>query len=118
QASWSYGSDEGQDIQNATVSIQVSNSNNKVINNLSVNSTSGIFSFNYYSANPEILTFTPTELTTQDGRGWNSSIVDSANSVSGFTSQSAKMWWDTFHVSLVNSDTNSLGKVGISVNVT
>jgi hypothetical protein len=118
QASWSYGSDEGQNIQNATVSIQVSNSNNKVINNLSVNSTSGIFSFNYSSANPEILTFTPNDLTAQDGRGWNSSIVDSANSVSGFTSQSAQVWWDTFHVSLVNSDTNSLGKVGISVNVT
>lgn len=118
QALWSYGSNDGQNIQNATAIIQVSNPNDKVIDTLSVNTASGIFSFNYSSASADILAFTPTKLVTQDGQEWNSSIVDLANNVYGFTSHWAQVWWDTFHVSLVSRDTSSLGNVAISVNVT
>ncbi len=118
QALWSYGSNEGQNIQNATATIQVSNSKDKVIDTLSVNTSSGIFSFNYSLASPDILAFTPTNLVTQDGQEWNSSIMDSANNVYGFTSNWAQVWWDTFHVSLVSSDTSSLGNVAVTVNVT
>lgn len=118
QALWSYGSNDGQNIQNATAIIQVSNPNGKVVDALSVNTTSGIFSFNYSSASADILAFTPTKLVTQDGQEWNSSIVDLANNVYGFTSHWAQVWWDTFHVSLVSRDTRSLGNAAISVNVT
>jgi hypothetical protein len=117
-ALWSYGSNEGQNIQNATATIQVSNIKDKVIDTLSVNTTSGIFSFNYTSASAAVLAFTPTKLVTQDRQEWNSSLVDSANNVYGFTYNWAQVWWDTFHVSLVSSDTSSLGKVALSVNVT
>jgi hypothetical protein len=118
QASWTYGPDETKNIQNATVIIQISNPDGKVVDMLSVNTTSGIFSFNYTSADPKTLAFTPTDLITQDGRDWNSSILDSANNVYGFTSNWAQVWWDTFHVSMISRDTGSLGNVAVSVNVT
>jgi len=118
QALWTYGPDETKNIQNATVIIQISNPDGKVVDMLSVNTTSGIFSFNYTSADPKTLAFTPTDLITQDGRDWNSSILDSANNVYGFTSNWAQVWWDTFHVSMVSRDTGKLGNVAVSVNVT
>jgi hypothetical protein len=118
EAVWSYGSDSGKSIQNATAAIQVSNREKQIIDNLSLNTTTGIFYFNYSSPTADILTFTPTKLTTQDGKTWKTSIVDSANNVYGLQSQSAVIWWDTFHMSQVSSNTNSLGKVAISVNVT
>jgi hypothetical protein len=118
QALWSYGSNGDQNIQNATAIIQVSNRNDKVLETLSVNTTSGIFSFNYSSASADILAFTPTKLVTQDGQEWNSSLVDLANNVYGFTYHWAQVWWDTPHVSLVSRDTSSLGNVAISVNIT
>ena len=70
------------------------------------------------SASAQVLAFTPIKLVTQDGQEWNSSLVDSANNAYGFTANWAQVWWDTFHVSIVNSDTGSLGKVAVSVNVT
>ncbi len=118
QAMWTYGSDSGQNIQNATAKIQVSNRNDKVIDTLSVNTTSGLFSFNYSSTSADILAFTPTKLITSDGREWNSSLVDSANNAYGFTNNWVQVWWDTFHVSLISRDTDSLGNVAVSVNVT
>lgn len=118
QALWTYGPDETKNIQNATVRIQISNPDGKVVDMLSVNTTSGIFSFNYTSADPETLVFTPRDLITQDGKDWNSTLLDSANNVYGFTSNWAQVWWDTFHVSMVSRDTGSLGNVAVSVNVT
>jgi hypothetical protein len=118
QAIWTYGSNEGQAIQNATVAIKITNRANQQIETLSVNSTSGTFSFNYSSPSADILTFTPTKLTTEDGKNWKTEIVDSANKVYGLKGESAVAWWDTFHVSLLSSDTGSLGKVAVSVNVT
>ena len=118
EAIWTYGSNEGQAIQNATVAIKVANRANQQLETLSVNSTTGAFSFNYSSSSANILTFTPVKLTTEDGKNWNTALVDSTNSVYGLKAESAVAWWDTFHVSILSSDTGSLGKVGISVNVT
>jgi len=119
QALWTYGPDENKSIQNATVIIQISNANGKVVEMLSENTLSGTFSFNYTSSNPEALTFTPTELTTQDGRIWGpTKLIDSANNAYGFTSSPAQVWWDTFHTSMVSRDTGTFGKVAVSVNVT
>ncbi len=117
-ALWTYGAMEGQNIQNATATIQVTNSKDKVIDTLSVNTTSGSFSFNYTSASADVLAFTPTKLVTQDGQEWNSNPIDTANNVYGFTSHWAQVWWDTFHVSLASRGTGSLGSVAVSVNVT
>ena len=118
QALWTYGPDENNIIQNATATIQISNANGKVVDMLSENTSSGIFSFNYTSATLETLTFTPTDLVTSDGKDWNSTLLDSANNVYGFTSNFAQIRWDTFNVSMVNRDTGSFGKVAVSVNVT
>ena len=117
QAIWTYGSDEGQAIQNAAVAIKVSNRANQQIETLSVNSTTGTFSFNYSSSSADILTFTPVKLTTQDGKNWNTAVVDSTNNAYGLQAESAVAWWDTFQVSILNSDTDSIGKIGVSVNV-
>jgi hypothetical protein len=117
-ALWSYGPSDGQNIANATATIQVSDSKDRVADTLKVNTTTGVFSFNYTSASAQVLAFTPTKLVTQDGQEWNSSLVDSANNAYGFTANWAQVWWDTFHVTLVNSDTGKLGNVAVSVNVT
>jgi hypothetical protein len=119
QAIWTYGPDETKSIQNATVIIQISNSEGKVVDMLSENTTSGTFSFNYTSSTSTTLTFMPTDLVTQDGRDWSPrQLIDAANNAYGFTSNWAQVWWDTFHVSMVSHDTDSLGKVAVSVNVT
>jgi hypothetical protein len=65
-ALWTYGSNEGQNIQNATATIQVNDSKDKVIDTLAVNTTSGAFAFNYTPASVDVLAFTPTKLVTQD----------------------------------------------------
>ena len=118
KASWTYGANTGQAIQNATTSIQVKNRANQILDTLSLNTTTGAFNFNYSSSNADILTFTPTELATSDGKVWKAGDVDSTNNVSQFNGESAVVWWDIFRLSLVSSDTGSLGKVGIQVNVT
>ena len=118
QATWTYGANTGQAIQNATAAIQVKNQANAILETLSINTTTGNFTFNYASSTADILTFTPTKLTTSDGKDWKPAVVDSANNVYGFRGESAVVWYDTFHVSLVTSDTGNLGKVGVEVNVT
>lgn len=118
QAEWTYGSNTGQAVQNGVVVIQVSNKANEILETLSVNTTTGTFSFNYSSSSADILTFTPTKLTTSDAKDWKAQLVDSADNVYGLKAESAVVWWDTFHVSLVSSDTGSLGKLGVKVNVT
>jgi hypothetical protein len=118
QAIWTFGSDEGQAIQNAAVAIKVTNRAHQQIETLSVNSTTGTFSFNYSSPSADILTFTPTKLTTDDGKNWKTEFVDSASNVYGLKAESTVVWWDTFNVDLISSDTGSLGKVAVSINVT
>lgn len=118
EALWSYGENSGTAIKNATITVQVNNSKNEIVNTLQLNTTSGIFSFNYSSTTAEKLTFTPTKLVTYDGKEYKSELLDEANDVYGFQSKSVIVWWDTFHVSLVNSNANTLGTVYVSVNVT
>ncbi len=115
---WSYGADDGKNISNATATIQVHNSENQLLETLSFNTTIGTFIFNHSSSTADILTFTPTKLTTSDGKEWKAGLVDSANNVYGLLSKSAVIWWDTFQVALVSSDTGNLGNIGSSVNVT
>ena len=45
-------------------------------------------------------------------------LWDPANNIYGFTEHWAQVWFDTFHVDLLSSDTNSMGNVAVSVNVT
>ena len=116
---WSYGDNSGQAIENATVTIQVKNSKNEVINTLLSNKTkNGLFSFNYSSSTADILTFTPTKLVTEDKKEWTTKLLDADRSLYGFQSKSVVIWWDTFHVSLVSYDTKTLGVTLVSVNVT
>lgn len=117
EALWSYGDDSGTAIENATVTIQVNNTQDIVVNTLSLNTTDGTFSFNYSASTANILTFTPTKLVTSDGEEWNSSLIDTGNSVYGFQSVSVVVWWDTFHVSLADYATSS-ELTTVSVNVT
>jgi hypothetical protein len=119
EALWTYGSDNGAPVQNATVLIEVSNNQSKVVAELEVKSDGvGVISFNYSSPTANILTFTPIKLTSQDGREWSEDIVDSVNNVYGLQSESVVVWWDTFHVSLVSSDTSMLGRATVTVKVT
>jgi hypothetical protein len=118
EALWSYGDDSGTAIENATVTVQVYNSKTKVIDTLSLNTTNGLFSFNYSSSTADILTFTLTKLVTSDGTEYDSNLLDAENSLYGFQSKSVVVWWDTFHVSLVSYDTDTAGVTTMSVNVT
>lgn len=118
EALWSYGDDSGTAIANAIVTVQVNNSKSEVIDTLSLNTTTGLFSFNYSSSTADVLTFTPTKLVASDGTEWNSNLLDAENSLYGFQSKSVVVWWDTFHVSLVSYDTETAGDTMVSVNVT
>ena len=122
-AIWSFGPDSGNTIQNASAIIQVTNRENIILSELSVNTTTnvttGVFSFNYLSSTSDILTFTPISLTTQDNVKWtNDTLADPANNVYAFQSKPVVVWWDIFHVSLVSYDTNNLGNIATTVNVT
>ncbi len=118
EAIWSYGNNSGQSIKNAVVTIQVSDSKNFVVNSLSLNTTEGLFSFNYSALAANVLTFKPTKLVTQDGVEWTADLVDLGNSVYGFQSKSVVVWWDTLHASLVDFDTKTFGVSKVWVNVT
>ncbi len=118
QAQWSYGDNSGQPISNATVTVQVSGSKSGAITTLQLNTTSGIFSFNYSSSTAEIITFTPTKLVTQDDTQWKPNLVDSGNNIYGLHSESAVVWFDSFHVSLVSFNTDTKGSTTVTVNVT
>ncbi|MCW4034107.1 MAG: hypothetical protein NWF03_01945, partial [Candidatus Bathyarchaeota archaeon] len=117
-AQYSYGENSGEFIENATVSFQVNNTLNEVVDTVLVNTTSGSFSFNYSSSTAQVLTFTPTRLVTEQGTEYNCSLVDAQNSLYGLNSSSVEVWWDTFHVDLVNSNTETTWETLVSVNVT
>ncbi len=118
QALWSYGDNSGQPISNATVTVQVSGSKSGAITTLQLNTTSGVFSFNYSSSTAEVITFTPTKLVTQNGTQWKPTLLDSGNKIYGFQSESVVVWWDTFHVSLVSYIAETKGSATVTVNVT
>ncbi len=106
----------GQPIPNATAVIDVKNSQNDLLETLSFNTTTGVFEFNYSSANADILAFTPTSLTTMDGQEYKTDVSDGV--AYGLSAESTIVWYDTFHVSLLSFDTDSLGKTVATVNVT
>jgi len=118
EALWSYGDDSGTPIENAIVTVQVNNSKSEVIDSLLLDTTTGLFSFNYSSSTADVLTFTPIKLVTTDGTEWKPNLLDAENSLYGFQSKSVVIWWDTFHASLVSYDTETLGDTMVSVNVT
>jgi len=115
-ANWTYGANLGTPVENATAYIEVKNSENKVLEALTLNTTTGTFSFNYSTTKADILTFTPIGLTAQNDETYTDEIKDS--DVSGFKAESAVVWFDTLHVGLVSWDTGSLGKASVTVNVT
>ena len=119
QAMWTYGNNSGQAIGNATVSIEVKTTDNTVIETLlpKTNAT-GFISFYYSFPTPNALTFTPTKLVTEDGVEWNQSLLENEPLLYGFQSKPIKIYWDSFDISLISTDTNSLGVTRVSVNVT
>jgi len=118
EAQHSYGEDAGAVIDNATVTFQVNNTLSEVVDTVLVNITSGSLSFNYSSSTAQVLTFTPVKLVTGQGTEYNTSLVDASNSLYGLGSSSVEVWWDTFHVDLVNSNTETMGETLVFVNVT
>ena len=119
EASWSYGADNGKPLQNATATVDVTNNESKIVDEISVKTNdAGVISFNYSSLTADVLTFTPVKLTSQDGKEWSTELVDPANNVYGLQSESAVVWYDTFHVSLVSSDTSAQGYAVVAVKVT
>ena len=120
QAVWTYGNSSGQVIENATVFIEVRTTDNTVIQTLLPKTDStGFISFYYSSSTPNILTFAPTKLVTEDGMEWNSSLLeDGENYFYGFQSIPMTIYWDTFDISLISTDTNALGATRVSVNIT
>lgn len=119
ETSWTFGSDRGKPLENATVQIEVSNNQSKVVDELEVKSDSyGTISFNYSSQAADILEFKPVKLTSQDGREWSQDLVDPVENVYGLQSKSTVVWWDTFAVSLVSYDTSVLGHASVTIKVT
>jgi hypothetical protein len=118
QTLWSYGDNFGQPISNATVAMQVSGSKSGTITTLNLNTTEGLFSFNYSSSIAEIITFKPIKLVTQNGTEYKPILLDVGNNLFGLQSESLVVWWDTFHVSLVSYNTKTQGAATVTVNVT
>ncbi len=119
EARWSYGNSSGQLISNAVVTMKVSGASEGSLGTLQLNTTSGNFVFNYSSSVADKITFTPTQLKTQDGTKYASALVtDSGAEAYGLQSAAVTVWWDTFHVSATKANTSSSKTVDVSVNVT
>lgn len=110
--SFSATDQNGQPIQNATAKIEIKNSQDDLLETSNFNTTLGTFEFNYTSDAADILTFTPTGLTTHDGQEYT---VDSDGV---FVGESIVVWYDSFDVSMVSFDVSSLEKTVVTVNVT
>lgn len=98
--------------------MQVSGSKSGTITTLNLNTTEGLFSFNYSSSIAEIITFKPIKLVTQNGTEYKPSLLDAGKNLFGLQSESLVVWWDTFHVSLVSYNTKTQGAATVTVNVT
>jgi hypothetical protein len=119
EAVWSYGNSAGQPISNAVVTVKVAGASEGNLGSLQLNTTSGTFVFTYSSSIADKITFTPTQLKTEDGSKWTSALVTSDGAQAyGLLSAPVTIWWDTFQVSLVSQDTDSSRTVAVSVNVT
>jgi hypothetical protein len=118
EAQWTYGPNQDRFIENATATIAVTNQKGELVGTIIANTTTGAFVVNYTQNKPNILSFNATELVTQDGQEWNSDPVDSANYAYGLTSSHARVFWDTFHVSMVRYNTDRLQNIDATINVT
>ncbi len=118
-AAWTYGENIGLSIENANVTIEVETTTGTIIDtfNSTTNST-GFLLFNYSAQTPYILKFTPTKLFSKDGKEWNSTSPQSSDNVFGFQAESISVYYDTFDIKLVSTDTNSQGTTSLTVNVT
>ena len=116
RAVWTYGDNSGNAIENATVPVEVKTADDILVQNLVLKTNAtGFISFNYSSQKPMILTFTPTKLITEDGVEWNQSLIKGAY---GFHSESLTIYWDSFDISLMSVETNSLGTIRVVVRIT
>lgn len=119
QATWTYGGNSGQVIENATVSIEVRTTSDTVVETLvPKTNVTGSVSFYYSSSNPDILTFMPTKLITEEGVEWNQSLLEDAPPIYGFQSKPITIYWDSFGISLISTDVTNLGVIRVSMNVT
>ena len=120
QATWTYGENIGTPIKNATIIVEVKTNNDIIIENITqITNTTGYATFNYISKTPIILVFTPITLVTQDKTEYNPHLFEKEqNNLIGLQSKAVTVYWDTFDTSLINSDTNTIGDVRVSVNVT
>ena len=120
QAVWTYGDNAGQAIEDANVVVKVETAVDVVTDVVLANTTAaGFVYFNYSSVTPQILTFIPAEVITADGTKLNSSLLqDGDAALYGLQSAPVTVYWDTFNVELVSSNTKTLETVQVSVNVT
>lgn len=117
EATWSFGDNTGQPIPNATVTFEVYNIKEKVIDTLEINSSKGVFFFNYSSPNAGVFKLMPTKLVTEDQNGWNIKLLADSN-VYGLRGEPAIAWWDTFNVELVNYDATMPNTASLTLNLT
>lgn len=120
QAVWSYGENAGNVVENATVTVEVKTDDDGSVENISqtTNST-GFATFYYFSSAPAVLTFTPTSLVTQDETEYNASLSEIGQSaVYGMQPKSVTVYWDTFNVSLISTNTDTQGVTTVSANIT
>ena len=120
QAVWAYGDNIGQAIEYANVEVEVRTAEGAVTDTVLANtSTTGFAYFNYSLATPQILTFTPSKLIMQDGTELNSGLLPNGETaLHGLQSESATVYWDTFDVELVSTNTETSEALQVSVNVT
>jgi hypothetical protein len=117
-ALWSFGENTNQTINDAKITVAVSGLNGAVAT-LNVNANEGIFSFNYTSAVADILTFNITEVTTKDKMQFNSTVLEiNGERAVGLHSEAVKVWYDSFHVSIIDSNTDIAQKGSVTFNVT
>ena len=114
----SYGDNAGQVIEYANMGVEVKTADGAVTNMMVANtSATGFADFNYSSATPQVLTFTPIILITQVGIELNSSLIQN-DGVYGLQAKSLTVYWDTFDVAMVRRSTDIFEAAQISVNVT
>lgn len=121
QTLWTYGNNSGGAIENATVSVEVTANDTVMETLLPKTNATGFVSFYYSSAIPDVLTFAPTKLVTEDRVEWNSSLLETLPSgalLYGFQSKSVTIYWDSFAATLVSADVSSLGVTRLAVNIT
>jgi hypothetical protein len=102
------------------VVVEVKTDDGEVVGTISqITNSTGFATFYYASSTPVALIFTPTILISQGNVEYNSSLVEIGQDILvGLQSKSVTVYWDTFDVSLVSTNTDVRGFTDVSVNVT